>query len=168
MVFGGRSQCDLVEGISVNLFVTVSFRMTKINRDRTLWWKGIKMPFRIHFPVMPHRKHWNFHGAMIYEHQRQKHLNAMCTTSCNLATDVWVLGWCGQSVGACARILPDRARELPHLRGLLHKSQLVLPVDSLAFSFDETARSREQRTSSQRTWSDTASQWQRPARQLHR
>lgn len=159
-----------MEGIWEYLFVTVSFRMSKIGRDRTLCWKGIKTSFRIHFPVMPHilhkeMKHWNYHGSMIYGHQRQKHWNAVRAKSCNLATDVQVLGWCGQSDGACAA---DRARELPHLRGLLHKSQLVLPVDSLVFSFDKTARSREQRTSAQRTWSDTASQRQRHARQLYR
>jgi hypothetical protein len=156
----------MMHGGNLKLFVTVSFRMTEIDRDRKLCWKGIKTPFRINFLVMPHilhsgRKHWNYHGSKVCGHQLQKHWNAVRTTSCNHATDVRVLGWCSQSVGACAT---DRARELPHLRGLLHKSQLVLPVDSLVFSFDKTARSREQRTSAQRTWSDTAYQWQRPSR----
>ena len=143
-----------------------SFRMTEIDRDRKLCWKGIKTPFRIHFPVISHilhggRKHWNYHGLKVCGHQRQKHWNAVRTTSCTHATDVRVLGW-------CAPCVTDRARELPHLRGLLYKSQLVLPVDSLVFSFDKTARSNEQRTSAQRTWSETAYQRQRPARQLYR
>jgi len=58
MVLGAPSQCDVMEGISVNLFVTVSFRMTKIEREGILHWKGIETTFLIHLPVMPPILHW--------------------------------------------------------------------------------------------------------------